>query len=57
MAEQHSPEHVDRADATAEQLADARERFRAKRAAARERHTPEYWAALSDRLSLPARTA
>ena len=55
MTEQ--PAHVDRDEATDEQRTAARDSFRAKRAAARQRHTPEYWAALRDRLSLPARTA
>jgi hypothetical protein len=51
------PEHVDRDAATDEQRTAARESFRAKRAAARARHTPEYWAQLRNRIGLPARTA
>jgi hypothetical protein len=44
-------------NATPEQIAEVRESFRRRFAEARERHTPEYWAALRERLGLPARTA
>jgi crotonobetainyl-CoA:carnitine CoA-transferase CaiB-like acyl-CoA transferase len=51
------PQHPTADEATSEQRVAAREAFRAKRAAARARHTPEYWAALRARIGLPARTA
>ena len=44
-------------EATPEQVAEVRESFRRKRAEARVRHTPEYWAQLRARLGMPARTA
>ena len=54
-AEQDEPLTYD--NATPEEIAEARESFRRKRADARTRHTPEYWARLRARLGLPTRTA
>ena len=57
MADQECPEFLTYEDATPEQIAEVRARFRERWQAARERHTPEYWAELRQRIGLPARTA
>ncbi len=57
MTRPDSSEPLSYDDATPEQIAEVRESFRRKRAEARQRHTPEYWAQLRARLGLPARTA
>jgi hypothetical protein len=57
MAHPENREPLTYDNATPEQIAEARESFRRKRAEARARHTPEYWARLRARLGLPARTA
>ena len=57
MTGQEDQERLTYDNATPEEIAEAREAFRRKRAEARERHTPEYWARLRAQLGLPARTA
>jgi hypothetical protein len=53
MPEGRALERLTYEEATPEQIAEVRERFRRKLAEARERHTPEYFAEARARLGFP----